>query len=193
VDRTNFVGGVLAVMLSPAGGFGKFVLVILSLTLIGNNAATLYSITLNFQILVPQLVYVPRYAFSIVVTAIIIPVSIKAAAEFYSNLENFIALISYWSSAFVAVLVTEHLVFRRGRYDTYELDAWNSSSRLPWGAAALAASALSFSLIIPSMSQVWFTGPIAKSTGDIGFELAFAVTAVLYVPLRAVEKRLSGR
>ena len=63
------VGGVLGAMLAPAGGFGKFVLVLLSLTLLGNLAATMYSTTLNFQILIPQLIVVPRYIFSIVITA----------------------------------------------------------------------------------------------------------------------------
>ncbi|KAI0458130.1 permease for cytosine/purines, uracil, thiamine, allantoin-domain-containing protein [Xylaria acuta] len=180
--ETNSVGGVLAAMLVPSGGFGKFVVVVLSLSLLGNNAATMYSITLNFQILVPQLVRIPRYVFSIVITAILIP-----------NLQNFIALIAYWSAAFVAVLITEHVIFRRGRYDTYSHDAWNSASRLPWGAAALTASVLSFALVIPSIAQIWFTGPIAKKTGDIGFELAFIATAIFYLPLRALEKRVCGR
>ncbi|KAI1352697.1 permease for cytosine/purines, uracil, thiamine, allantoin-domain-containing protein [Xylaria sp. FL0043] len=189
----NSVGGVLAAMLLPTGGFGKFVVVALSLSLLGNNAATMYSITLNFQILVPQLVRVPRYVFSIVITAILIPVSIKAAAEFFLNLQNFIALIAYWSAAFVAIVITEHVIFRKGRYDTYDHASWNSAKRLPWGAAALSASVLSFGLVVPSIAQAWFTGPIAKITGDIGFELAFATTAVLYIPFRTLEKRLCKR
>jgi purine-cytosine permease-like protein len=187
------VGGVLAAMLTPSGGFGKFVVVVLSLTLLGNMSATMYSITLNFQILLPQLVVIPRYVFSAVVTAIIIPVSIKAAFDFFENLENFISLIGYWSAAFVSVLIVEHNVIRRGNYSTYEQDAWNSADRLPWGIAALAASVLSFGLVIPSMAQIWWTGPIAEKSGDIGFELAFIVTAVLYVPFRMLEKRFSGR
>jgi purine-cytosine permease-like protein len=191
--ETNAVGGVLAAMLSPAGGFGKFVVVVLSLTLLGNIAATMYSVTLNFQILVPQLVLIPRYAFSVVVTAIVIPISIKATADFYANLEYFIALISYWSSAFVAVLITEHVVFRKGRYDTYDHSAWNVASQLPLGFAALSAAVLSFALVIPSVAQVWFTGPIATKAGDIGFELAFVVTGILYLPLRAIEKKISKR
>ncbi|KAI3326922.1 NCS1 nucleoside transporter [Xylariaceae sp. AK1471] len=191
--ETNAVGGVLAAMVSPAGGFGQFVVVVLSLTLLGNIAATMYSVTLNFQILVPQLVRIPRYIFSIVVTAIVIPISIKAAAEFYTNLEYFIALISYWSSAFVAVLIAEHVVFRKGRYETYDHSVWNLASQLPWGAAALTAAVLSFALVVPSIAQVWFTGPIAEKTGDIGFELAFVATTILYLPLRTIEKRISKR
>ena len=68
---TNSVGGVLAAMLLPIGRFGKFVVVVLSFSLLGNNAATMYSITLNLQLLVPQLLRVPRYVFSIVITAIL--------------------------------------------------------------------------------------------------------------------------
>ncbi|KAI0018937.1 permease for cytosine/purines, uracil, thiamine, allantoin-domain-containing protein [Xylariomycetidae sp. FL0641] len=191
--ETNAVGGVLASMVSPAGGFGKFVVVILSFTMLGNIAATMYSITLNFQILVPQLVVVPRYVFSVLVTAIVIPVSIKAATEFFASLENFISLIGYWSAAFVSVLITEYVVFRRCRYETYAHDDWNSASKLPLGAAALTAGIGSFALVIPSMAQVWWVGPIAKHTGDLGFEMAFVVTALLYIPLRTVEKKLCGR
>lgn len=190
---TTSVGGVLAAMLTPAGGFGKFVVVILSFTMLGNIAATMYSITLNFQMLIPQLVKVPRYIFSIIITAIVIPVSIKAAVDFFASLENFIALIGYWSAAFVAVLTVEHLIIRRGDYSTYDQSAWDSARLLPWGVAALSASMLSFGLVIPSMAQVWWTGPIAETAGDIGFELALVVTAVLYVPFRLLEKRFTGR
>ena len=42
------------------------------------------------------------------------------------------------------------------------------------------------------MSQVWYTGPIARTTGDIGFEMAVVVTTLLYIPLRHVEKRWRG-
>lgn len=52
---------------------------------------------------------------------------------------------------------------------------------------------LSFGLVIPSMAQIWYTGPIARHTGDIGFEMAFVVTVLLYVPLRYLEIRILGR
>lgn len=93
----------------------------------------------------------------------------------------------------VAVLVTEHLVFRRGRYASYDHDAWNCAARLPPGIAALASGALSFALVIPCMSQTWYVGPIAVRTGDIGFEMAFIVTLLLYLPFRALEKKYAGR
>ena len=61
--------------------------------------------------------------------------------------------------------------------------------RLPTGLAALGACLLSCALIVPSMEQVWFVGPIGEKTGDLGFELAFFAAGILYVPLRHLELR----
>jgi purine-cytosine permease-like protein len=63
------VGGLLEAILQPTKGFGKFLTVLLSLSVVGNIAATSYSATLNLQILIPLLVVVPRYIFSVVLTA----------------------------------------------------------------------------------------------------------------------------
>ncbi|KAJ0311380.1 hypothetical protein COL516b_002090 [Colletotrichum fioriniae] len=191
-DKT-LVGGVLAAMLSPAGGFGKFVIVILAFTLLGNVSGTLYAITLNFQTLVPWLVRVPRYIFSVIVTAIMIPVAIKAADDFFLNLENFVALIGYWSASFVGIVLVEHFLFRKGNPKLYDQHVWNVSSGLPSGAAALGAGILSFGLVIPCMAQAWWTGPIAETTGDVGFEVAFIMSAIFYLPLRYLEHRILHR
>ncbi|KAK1995037.1 NCS1 nucleoside transporter [Colletotrichum falcatum] len=190
--NSTLVGGVLGAMLSPAGGFGKFILVVLAFTLLANISGTMYAITLNFQTLVPSF-RLPRYVFSVVVTAIIIPIAIRAAHDFFLSLENFIALIGYWSASFVGIVVAEHFVFRRGNYKMYEAAVWEDPSKLPWGVAAIGAAALSFALVIPCISQVWFTGPIAVATGDIGFEVAFVLSALLYLPLRYAERRFVGR
>ncbi|KAK5128673.1 hypothetical protein LTR85_000006 [Meristemomyces frigidus] len=189
----NSAGGVLAAMLQPAGGFGKFLVVLLSFSILGNISATMYSITLNFQLLIPWLVRVPRSLFAIIITAIVIPISIRAAASFFDNLDNFIGVIGYWASAFVAVVIVEHALFRRADCSTYEASIWCDARSLPSGVAALAAAACSFALVIPSMAEVWYTGPIALHTGDIGFELAFVLTALLYVPFRYLEIKLQGR
>ncbi|KAJ0346676.1 hypothetical protein COL154_008455 [Colletotrichum chrysophilum] len=187
------VGGVLSAMLTPASTFGKIVTVVLSFTLLGNIAATSYSITLNFQLLAPALKRVPRSVFSLLVTAIIIPVGIRAASDFFASLENFIALIGYWSAAFLSVVLVEHFWFRKADCERYETEAWDDARKLPVGAAALGSCVLCFALVVPCMAQVWWTGPIAEVTGDIGFELAFVVSGLLYVPFRTLERRVSGR
>lgn len=187
------VGDVLVTMLSSAGGFGSFVVVVLALTMLGNLAGTMYSITLNFQTLVPWLARVPRYVFSLVVTAIVIPISTRVARGFFGNLENFVGLIGYWSASFVGIVVTEHLVFRKGDCNAYDHAAWNDARLLPPGVAAIAAAILGFGLVIPCMEQNWWVGPIAETTGDIGFEVALVLTPILYVPLRWLERRMSRR
>lgn len=186
-------GGVLAAMLHPAGGFGNFVTVILAFSLIGNVGASMYTVTLNFQVLLPFLVRVPRVVWAAVTTAIIIPVSIKAAASFFDSLENFLGIISYWPGAWVAIVILEHLYFRKGDAATYNHRIWDSASELPSGVAALTAGLLSFAVVIPSMDDIWFTGPIAKTTGDIGFEVACAISTLLYIPFRTLEIQIQGR
>jgi purine-cytosine permease-like protein len=122
----------------------------------------------------------------------VIPISIVGAHRFYDTITNFLGLIGYWASAFIAIIILEHLVIRHNNPAEYDLHDWDAPRRLPSGIAALAAGIASFGLVIPCMSQVWFTGPIAKTTGDIGFEVAFGVSAVLYLPFRLLEIRILG-
>lgn len=186
------VGGVLAGCLSPAGNFGKFVLVLLALTLLGNTCATFYAITLNFQTLIPFLAKVPRYIFSIVSTGIVITVSILAVDNFFESLENVVSLIGYWSASFVGIILSEHLIFRRS-YSAYNPDDWNSSEKLPPGWAALTTGVVAIAAAVPMMDQIYWRGPVAKYTGDLGFELTLILSFVLYFPFRYIERRVSGR
>ncbi|KAI0147168.1 permease for cytosine/purines, uracil, thiamine, allantoin-domain-containing protein [Xylariaceae sp. FL1272] len=181
------VGGVLEAMLQPAGGFGKFIAVLLALSNIGNLAATTYSITLNFQLLIPFFVRIPRAVFAIVFAAVGIPVASVAAHSFFSSLENFIYLIAYWSGAWVGVVTVEHFLFRKGNVATYVPDHWDQPSKLPTGISAILAAGLSFALAVPAASQVWYTGPIGITTGDLGFEVALVLSSILYVPIRWLE------
>ncbi|KAI0827043.1 cytosine-purine permease [Trametes gibbosa] len=183
------VGGLIEAMLQPTGNFGKFLTVLMALSVTANIAPTLYSFSLSFQVFIPPLVVVPRYLFSLLATAILIPVSIVGAHKFYDTLTNFLGLIGYWASAFGAIVLAEHLVIRRGNFAAYDLRYWEDARRLPTGLAALGACALACTLIVPSIDQVWFVGPIAKHTGDIGFELAFVAAGLFYIPLRMVELR----
>lgn len=180
-------------MLAPAGGFGRFVLVMLALSVIGNVAISMYSVALNMQMLLPCFARAPRFVFILATMAIMIPMAIRAAEAWEESLTNFLAVIGYWAGCFDAVLITELVVFRRMDYATFDHAAWNVGSKLPPGLAAVGASLVSLALVVPGMAAPWYTGPIAKRTGDIGFEMAFVVTAVNYLPLRWLEIRWRGR
>jgi purine-cytosine permease-like protein len=57
-------------MLSPVGGFGKVLVALLSLSVTGNNSTIVYSMGIAVQTLIPPLVAIPRYVFSVVLTAV---------------------------------------------------------------------------------------------------------------------------
>ena len=187
------IGGVMLEMLAPAGGFGKFILVLLALSVIGNISMSTYSISLNLQMFIPFFTRVPRFVFIFVTYVIMIPVAIQAAKEWEESLINFLGLIGYWAGCFCAVVIVETVVFRRMDYATFDHAIWNVGRKLPPGVAAMGACLCSMALVVPGMAAPWYTGPIAKTTGDIGFEMAFAVTAVCYLGFRWVEIRVRGQ
>ncbi|KAK4156545.1 NCS1 nucleoside transporter [Chaetomidium leptoderma] len=187
------IGGVMAEMLAPAGGFGRFVLVMLALSVIGNMAISMYSVALNLQMLLPCFARVPRFVFMLVAVAVMVPMAIRAAEAWEESLTNFLAVIGYWAGCFDAVLIVELVVFRRMDYSTFDHGIWNVGRKLPPGIAAMAASLVSLGLVVPGMAAPSYTGPIAKRTGDIGFEVAFVMTALSYLPFRWLEIRWRGR
>ncbi|KAF8898130.1 NCS cytosine-purine permease [Gymnopilus junonius] len=186
------VGGLIEAIYQPLGNFGKFLTVIMSLSVSPNLVSIFYSASLNYQVIVPRLFVVPRYVFTLLTAAIVLPLSIVGAHRFDAAITNFLGLIGYWASAYVIVLIIEHVYFRSNKFSNYDLDVWNDPKRLPWGLGALGAGILSFALVIPCMSQVWFTGPIAKKTGDLGFEVALVLSGILYPPIRWLEIKLMG-
>jgi len=113
------------------------------------------------------------------------------AHRFYDTLTNFLAVLGYWASIFGAIILVEHFVFRHNSFATYNLRDWNSPRRLPTGLAALGACILACGLVVPSMDQTWWVGPIGKRTGDIGFELGFFAAGLFYVGTRKLELMLA--
>lgn len=209
------VGGLLGAALKPLGRFGEFCTVILAFSVFAACAPTMYSLGVSFQCITPFFTRVPRYAFSISSTILLvfhglfsayhsdltvfplyslIPLAIVGATHFEVTLINFLGVLGYWSSAFCSILLVEHLYFRGGNVKSYDINVWNSVSGLPTGISGVAAFAGSFALIVPCMSQVWFTGPIAKKgTGDIGCEVAFFFAGLLYLVFRTIEIKMTGR
>jgi purine-cytosine permease-like protein len=88
-------GGVVNEMLTSAGGFGRFVAALLAFSVFDNMASSIYSISVQFQILLPVLGRVPRFVFSILITAVVIAVAIPISHTFENSLENFFGVISY--------------------------------------------------------------------------------------------------
>ena len=73
----------------------------------------------------------------------------------------------------------------------YNTAHWDQAKLLPPGIAAILAFLGAFGVIIPSMSQTWYTGPIARAgSGDIGMYAGGVVAVSLYILLRTLERKM---
>jgi NCS1 nucleoside transporter family len=88
-------GGILAaVLFEPLGGFGKFCLIILALSLIASNCPNIYSVGLTVQVLGGRATQrVPRFIWTAVGTAVYIAIAIPGYTHFEDVLENFMNFI----------------------------------------------------------------------------------------------------
>ncbi|KDQ60052.1 hypothetical protein JAAARDRAFT_32429 [Jaapia argillacea MUCL 33604] len=186
----NDVGGLIAAILSPAGNFGKFLTAILALSIPSACAPTMYTFSTSFMTVAPFFARIPRYVFIIISEAVLIPVAVVGATRFYTTFVDILSVIGYWSTAFAAIIFAEHFIFRKNKFSLYDIDDWDQPRRLPPGFAAVLAFLGAFGIIVPSMSQAWYTGPFARAgTGDIGIETGFIAAGLLYVCFRRVERR----
>jgi purine-cytosine permease-like protein len=68
---------------------------------------------------------------------------------------NFVSLLGYWTISFTFILLIEDQWFRR--HEGYNLSAWDSPSKLPWGSAAVMALLAGYlGGGVPGMAQTWY-------------------------------------
>jgi purine-cytosine permease-like protein len=100
-------------------------------------------------------------------------------------------IIGYWSSVFSAIVLAEHVLFRKATFseDQYPITTWNSYILSPNSVPAVVAFACACGALIPFMSQAWYVGPVAKQgSGDVGVFVGFVVGATTYALARGLEK-----
>ncbi|MCJ1420141.1 purine-cytosine permease [Xylographa parallela] len=191
------IGVLLAYVLAPLGRFGQFCLVILALSIIGNNCPNIYSVTFSLQVMSRWTAVIPRFIWTFIGTVIYCAIAIPGYSHFASVLEDFMLLIGYWLAIYEGIALTEHFFFKRG-FPGYDITIYRDASRLPPGIAAIVAFCFGIMGAVMGMAQVWFIGPIGRLIGtgyggDIGFPLAFAFSAISYGVMRTLEKRYFKR
>lgn len=192
-------GGLLDATLSPLGGFGKFCLVVLALSIIANNCPNMYSVSLTAQTTTRYALKIPRPAWVVIASCISLAIAIPGYSHFESVLENFMNFIAYWLAIYSGIALADHFVFKRGKYSNYNVDTYNKRYELPMGIAAALAFCFGIVGMVTGMSQSWWTGPIAKHAGslptggDVGFELGLCFGFVSYCFLRPLELKYIGR
>lgn len=188
-------GDLLAAVLSSLNGTGKVLLVLLALTVIANNIPNDYSLGLSMQVLGPAFQRVNRAIWTLIGAVVYVVIALVAGANFNETLGNFLLLVAYWLGPWSIILILEHAVFRRGRYN---VEDWSTPSKLPIGWAAIASMAIGLIGVVLGAAQAYFVGPIANLVNppygiDVGFELGVVFGAVAYLILRPIELRRSGR
>ncbi|SGY60748.1 BQ5605_C007g04480 [Microbotryum silenes-dioicae] len=199
--NSHHLGGLLgAPLVGPMGGFGRFLLVILGLSIIANNIPNMYSFALTFQAFGKAAQSIPRMFLVIIGTVIYIGLAIGGRNSFESVLDTLLVILAYWLIIYSVVLLEEHYIFRKGSFARgYDLDAYNTPSKLPIGLAAIGAICFGIAGAVVGMSQTWYVGPIGKMIGpppfggDIGFELSGGFAAVVYPAFRYLELKYVGR
>ncbi|TFK56838.1 cytosine-purine permease [Heliocybe sulcata] len=190
-------GGLLAQVLSPWHGGGKFILVLLALSVVANNIPNTYSTALSIMALGRPFALIPRFVWTLLAFTIYTVAGVAGREHFSEILSNFLSILSYWTAFFIVIVAEEHFIFRRRR--GYNLDDYDTPSRLPLGVAGVLAGCFGVAGAVVGMSEVWYTGPLGRDAGtplygaDLGFELAAAFAAVTFLPLRYLEIRLTGR
>ncbi|EIW55544.1 cytosine-purine permease [Trametes versicolor FP-101664 SS1] len=193
-EQGNNVGGLIQAVLSPSGGFGKFLTVLLALSIPSACAPTMYTFASSFMTIHAWFARVPRYVYTFISEAILIPVAIVGAKHFYTTFVDVLSVIGYWSTVFAAIVIVEHLIFRKNDWERYDLSQYCHPKQLPLGIAATLAFLCACGIIIPSMSQAWYVGPIANAgTGDIGIIVGFVLACMVYPAFRVVELAVSKR
>jgi purine-cytosine permease-like protein len=88
------LGGLIgAVLVPPLHNFGKFVMVVLVLSVVANNIINVYSMGMSISVIGRWFALTPRWIWPIVITAIYIPIAIVGAHSFASSLENFMNVL----------------------------------------------------------------------------------------------------
>lgn len=164
-------GALIVQGFAPLGGFGSFCSVVIALGLVANMIPPTYSSGVDFQILGRWPTKVPRVVWN-TIGAVIYTVCALAGRYYLAEIfTNFLALMGYWVSIWIAITLEEHLLFRRGARG-FDWAIWNEPSKLPLGLAAIVAFLVGWVGAILSMAQVWYIGPIAKLVGAYGADVS---------------------
>src|SRR6266487_2678889 len=185
----GLVGDLLAAVVKPLGGFGTLILALLALSVVANNIPNDYSLGLSVQVFGRPFQRVKRYVWTLIGAVLYVLIALPASANFAHTLTDYLLIIAYWLAPWSIILILEHFVFRHGQYN---VDDWNTPSRLPIGWAALVSMVFGLVGVLLGAAQFYYVGPIAKLVNppfgmDIGFELGLIFAGIAYLILRRIE------
>ncbi|KAG1717870.1 cytosine-purine permease [Suillus lakei] len=115
-DDNSSVGGLLYSVLLPTGAFGKILTALVALSVPSCCAPIMYTLINSFMAIGTRSAAVPRWVYILISEGILIPMAIVGAKRFYTTFVDILDIVGYWSSAFAAIILTEHVLFRRASF-----------------------------------------------------------------------------
>jgi purine-cytosine permease-like protein len=170
-------GALIVEGFKPLGAFGSFCGVIVALGLVANLIPPTYSSGIDAQILGTWATRVPRVVWNTIGVIIYTVCALAGRSHLAEIFTNFLALMGYWVSIWIAIVLEEVFIFRRKA--GFNWDAWNERMKLPLGIAALVAFLVGWVGAILCMAQVWYIGPIAKLVGAYGADVSVILVTSL--------------
>lgn len=114
--NTYGMGGLLAEVFKPWGGGGKFLLILIFLSLISNNIVNTYSAAFGIQLAGTGFAKIPRWLWAILITVIYLVCALVGRNKFSTILGNFLPMIGYWISMYFMILLEENTIFRTDKF-----------------------------------------------------------------------------
>lgn len=207
----NGIGGLLTQVFAPWKGGGKFIMVVLFLSLVSNNIINSYSAAFGLQLIGGYIHVIPRWVMNIIVTVVYLVCSLAGRNELGTVLGNFLPMLGYWIAIYFTLLFEENVIFRSTslfKYYKYEIhptdgvpkydfDIWNDFSSLTNGFASTFAFMCGVAGAVLGMAQAYYIGPIAAyfglHGGDLGMWLSIGFAGAVYPGLRFLELRHFGK
>lgn len=206
------IGGVIAAAFEPWGNFGKFVVVVLFISLVCNTIINTYSAAFEFQLIDRRMLYVPRWIWATIISVAYLVISLVGKEHLSEIITNVLSLLGYWISMYIIILLEENLLFRRrsalalhhkefdeeaSKAGLYNWSQWNHPKRITVGLASSGAFAIGVVGAVMGMNQVYYIGPISRLIGDyggdIGMWLCMGFSGVTYPVFRTFELKKFGR
>ena len=113
------------------GSFGSFCGVVVALGLVANLIPPTYSSGVDFQVLGRYAARIPRAIWNTIGVVIYTVCALAGRDHLAEIFTNFLALMGYWVSIWIAITLEEHLIFRRK--SGFNWTVWNQQSKLPHG------------------------------------------------------------
>ncbi|GME98922.1 unnamed protein product [Ambrosiozyma monospora] len=111
--ENDSMGGLLNTVFGEWHGFGKFLLIILWLSLITNNTINTYSSALSVQLIDRWFFkHFPRWLIVVVIFVITLICSMVGRNKFSTILSNFLPMLGYWISIYFTLILEENVIFR---------------------------------------------------------------------------------